>query len=96
MWGWLGVFIAPTTKLAVWVEAVCRMVHRTVRCPSHVTRTLGFQPLELCLLGPPGVWWRTGHPLFSVRCAMTRVPDFCAPDCALWRAFNAPAGDRWR
>jgi hypothetical protein len=30
--GWLGVFIVPTTKLAVGVEAVCRMVHRTVRC----------------------------------------------------------------
>jgi hypothetical protein len=43
----LGVFIAPTTKLAVWVEAVCRMVHRTVRCASHITRMLGFRPLEL-------------------------------------------------
>jgi hypothetical protein len=35
--GWLGVFIAPTTKLAIWVEAICRMVHRTcpVRQPRH-------------------------------------------------------------
>jgi hypothetical protein len=46
--GWLGVFIAPTTKLAVG-EACCRMAHRTVRCTpdtvrcaSHVTRPLGF------------------------------------------------------
>jgi hypothetical protein len=30
--GVVGVFIALTTKLAVGVEAVCRMVHRTVRC----------------------------------------------------------------
>jgi hypothetical protein len=38
--GW-GVFIAPTTKVAVG-EAVCRRVHRTVRCASHVTQLLGF------------------------------------------------------
>jgi hypothetical protein len=35
--GWLGVFIAPTTKLAVWVGAVCRMVHRTVRCTPDMS-----------------------------------------------------------
>ena len=50
--GWLGVFIAPTTKLAVGAD--CRMVHRTVRCASHVTKAVGFRPLELCLLGPHG------------------------------------------
>jgi hypothetical protein len=35
--GVVGVFIAPTTKLAVGVEAVCCMVHRTcpVRQPRH-------------------------------------------------------------
>jgi hypothetical protein len=38
---WLGVFIALTTKMAVG-EAVCRWVHRTVRCASHVTQPLGF------------------------------------------------------
>jgi hypothetical protein len=37
--GW-GVFIAPTTKRAVG-EGCCRMAHRTVRCASHVTRSLG-------------------------------------------------------
>jgi hypothetical protein len=37
--GW-GVFIAPTTKMAVG-EAVCRWAHRTVRCASHVTQPLG-------------------------------------------------------
>jgi hypothetical protein len=30
---WLGVFIAPTTKMAVG-EAICRWVHRTVRCAT--------------------------------------------------------------
>jgi hypothetical protein len=34
--GW-GVFIAPTTKMAVG-EAVCRWAHQT----SHVTQPLGF------------------------------------------------------
>jgi hypothetical protein len=32
-WWWLGVFIAPTTKMAVG-EAVCRWAHRTVRCAT--------------------------------------------------------------
>jgi hypothetical protein len=50
--GW-GVFIAPTTKMGVG-EAVCRWVHRTVRCatghcPVHQPRhpTVRVRPLEL-------------------------------------------------
>jgi hypothetical protein len=31
--GWLGVFIAPTTKVTVG-EGFCRMAHRTVRCAT--------------------------------------------------------------
>jgi hypothetical protein len=40
---WLGggVFIAPTTKVAVG-RGCCRRAHRTVRCASHVTQPLGF------------------------------------------------------
>jgi hypothetical protein len=38
---WLGVFIAPTTNMAVG-EGFYRMVHQTVRCSSHVTQPLGF------------------------------------------------------
>jgi hypothetical protein len=38
--GW-GVFIAPTTKMAVG-EGCYRMAHQTVRCTSHVTQPLGF------------------------------------------------------
>jgi hypothetical protein len=51
--GWLGVFIAPTTKLAVWWRLSVRWctgqsgAHRTVRCASHVTKVVGFRPLEL-------------------------------------------------
>jgi hypothetical protein len=50
---WLGVFIAPTTKVAVG-EGCCRRAHRTVRCatghclvrqPRHPT--VRVRPLEL-------------------------------------------------
>jgi hypothetical protein len=36
----VGLFIAPTTKVIVG-EGFYRMAHRTVRCASHVTRSLG-------------------------------------------------------
>jgi hypothetical protein len=66
--GWLGVFIAPTTKVTVG-EGFCRMAHRTVRCatghcpmrqPCH--QVIGFRPLELLTGGPPDslVVHRTG------------------------------------
>jgi hypothetical protein len=51
--GWLGVFITPTTKIAVG-EGCCRMAHQTVRCttghcpvrqPRHPT--VRVRPLEL-------------------------------------------------
>jgi hypothetical protein len=65
---WLGVFIAPTTKVAVG-EGCCRRTHRTVQCatghcpvrqPRHPT--VRVQPLELLTCGPPGspVVHRTG------------------------------------
>jgi hypothetical protein len=65
---WLGVFIAPTTKMAVG-EFCCRWVHRTVRCatghcpvrqPRHPT--VRVRPLELLTCGPPDspVVHRTG------------------------------------
>jgi hypothetical protein len=31
---WLGIFIAPTTKVAVG-DGCCRMVYRTVRCATR-------------------------------------------------------------
>jgi hypothetical protein len=56
--GW-GVFIAPTTKMAVG-EGCCRMAHWTVRCatghcpvrqPRHPT--IRVRPLEVLTCGPP-------------------------------------------
>jgi hypothetical protein len=56
--GWLGVFIAPTTKWTVG-GGCCRMAHRTVQSASHVTRPLGFDRWSLCLLGHRTVRWCT-------------------------------------
>jgi hypothetical protein len=70
--GWLGVFIAPTTKLAIWwgclsYGAPDSPVHTGhVRCASHVTKAVGFRPLELCLLGPPGCL--VAHRTSTVEC----------------------------
>jgi hypothetical protein len=56
---WLGVFIAPTTKVAVG-RGCCRWAHRTVRsatghCPVRQPRhpTVRVRPLELWQMGPP-------------------------------------------
>jgi hypothetical protein len=66
---WLGVFIAPTTKVAVG-DGCCRMAHRTVRCTTGHCRgrqprhpTVRVRPLELLTSGPPDspVVHRTGH-----------------------------------
>jgi hypothetical protein len=49
---WLGVFIAPTTKLAVWWSCLFdgapdSPVHTGhIRCDSHVTKVVAFRPLE--------------------------------------------------
>jgi hypothetical protein len=51
--GWLGVFITPTTKLAIWWRLLSYGAPDSpVRQPSHLA--VGFRPLELCLVGPPG------------------------------------------
>jgi hypothetical protein len=83
--GWLGVFIAPTTKSGRW-EAVCRMAHRTVRCANHVTRPLGFDRWSFCLLGHRTVQCCTGQSLYTVRCAFWRCSDTGA-HCSALNAF---------
>jgi hypothetical protein len=85
---WLGVFIAPTTKVVVG-EAVCRMAHRTVRCATgHCTvrqphhPTVRVRPLELGQVGPPDspvvhrtvtVWSGTPSGACSDFCACRRA-----------------------
>jgi hypothetical protein len=65
---WLGVFIAPTTKVAVG-DGCCRRPHQTVRCttghcPARQPRhpIVRVRPLELLTAGPPDspVVHRTG------------------------------------
>jgi hypothetical protein len=70
--GWLGLFIAPTTKLAVWWSCLFdgasdSPVHTGhVRCDSHVTKSRWVRPLEFCLLGPPGCL--VAHRTYTVDC----------------------------
>jgi hypothetical protein len=89
--GWLGVFIAPTTKGAVG-GGCCHMAHRIVRCASHITRPLEFDRWSFCLLGHRTVRWCTGQVLFTVRCAFCACSDFCA-HCS---ALTALSDKRWR
>jgi hypothetical protein len=69
---WLGVFIAPTTKVAVG-RGCCRWAHRTVRCASHVTQPLGFDRWSPDKWGHRTVRWCTTQSLFTVRCAIWRL-----------------------
>jgi hypothetical protein len=73
---WLGVFIAPTTKVAVG-EGYCRRASGappdTVRCASHVTQPLGFDCWSSDMWGHRTVWWCTGQVLFTIRCAIWRL-----------------------
>jgi hypothetical protein len=94
--GW-GVFIAPTTKIAVG-RGCCRWAHRTVRCatghcpvrqPRH--QPLGFDRWSCDRWDHRTVRWCTGQVLFTVRCAFW---------CLLWLCANCPctvalSADRW-
>jgi hypothetical protein len=74
---WLGVFIAPTTKVPIG-EGCCRRAHRTVRCASHVTQPLGFDRWSSDKWGHRTVRWCTWQSLFTVRCAFWRLLWLCA------------------
>jgi hypothetical protein len=92
---WLGVFIAPTTKVVVG-EGCYRRVHRTVRCASHVTQPLGFNRWSSNMWAHRTVRCCTGQSLFTVRCAICACSDFCA-HCPRTVTHCSPfAVDRWR
>jgi hypothetical protein len=81
---WLGVFIAPTTKMAVG-ELCCRRAHWTVQCatehclvrqPRHPT--VRVRPLELLTCGPLDSPVRHLAPaLTSARAVALFTVDFC-------------------
>jgi hypothetical protein len=92
--GWLGVFITPTTKIAIG-GGCCRMAHRTVRCatghcpvrqPRH--QAVRVRPLELLTTGPPDspVVHRTGPVDCPVRLLAPALTSACAG--AHCSAFN--------
>jgi hypothetical protein len=73
--GW-GVFIAPTTKMAVG-RGCCRWSGAppdTVRCASHVTQSLGFDHWSSDMWGHWTVRWCTGHAL----CSLSGAPSGAA------------------
>jgi hypothetical protein len=78
--GW-GVFIAPTTKVAVG-DGCCRRAHQTVQCASHIT-----QPLELWQVGPPDSHCSLSGAPSSV------CSDFCARSCTVhYRLLQTTVG----
>ena len=72
--GWLGVFITPTTKLAVWWRLLSHGAPDSlVRQPRHLA--VGFRPLELCLVGPPG--YPVAHRTSPVDCPVCHPRVLC-------------------
>jgi hypothetical protein len=61
--GWLGVFITPTTKLAVWWRLLSHGTPDSVRCASHVTRPLGSDRWSSDCWARLDVRWHTEHVL---------------------------------
>jgi hypothetical protein len=95
--GWLGVFIAPTTKTSRLVEAAVAWrtgqssaPPDTVRCASHVTRPLRFDRWSFSLLDHWTVRWCSGQLLFTVRCAFWFCSDFCTHCSALTARCRRP------
>jgi hypothetical protein len=97
--GWLGVFIAPTTKLAVWwwLTVVWRTgqsgAHRA--CPVRQSRHQSRWVPTVGALSSGPAWMSGGTP--NMYCRVSGVPArACLTSARFWRTFNASAGDRWR
>jgi hypothetical protein len=67
--GWLGVFIAPTTKLAVWWRLSVRWCTGQSGATATSPKPLGSDCWSSVFWARLDVRWRTGHVLLSVRCA---------------------------
>jgi hypothetical protein len=76
--GVVGVFIAPTTKLAVWWGCLSYGAPDMSGAPATSPMPLDSDRWSFCLLGSLGCPVHTGHVLFNVRCASACVPDFCS------------------
>jgi hypothetical protein len=89
--GVVGVFIAPTTKHDRWLGC---LFDGAPDSPVHTGQSgapaTSQVPLEIDRWSSDfwarlDVRWRTGHVLWSVRCASMGVPALCVR----WRAINA-------
>jgi hypothetical protein len=90
--GWLGVFIAPTTKLAVWWRLLSHgapdspVRHRTLSGALATSPGRWVSTVGALTCGP--AWLSGGAPDKS--CRLSGVPPARALLlCARWRAFNA-------
>jgi hypothetical protein len=93
-WWWLGLFIAPTTKIVVR-EGCCRWAHRTVwcttgHCPVHQPRHPTIRVLTVSIVGALTVW-ATGQSLFTVWCTFWRCSNFVRTVRALF-TFQTTVG----
>jgi hypothetical protein len=97
--GVVGVFIASTTKCGRWKRLSVRWrtgqsgAHRTVRCPlpRHHCRWIP-------TVGASVLWARLDVRCTpDMNCSLSGAPVWARLTSAChWRAFNAPAGSRWR
>jgi hypothetical protein len=90
--GWLGVFITPTTKLAVWWRLLSHgamdspVRHRTLSGAPATSPGRWVPTVGVLTCGP--AWLSGGAPDKS--CRLSGVPPARALLlCACWRAFNA-------
>ena len=95
-WAWK---LPSAEKLASVGGAVCRMAHRTVRCTPDMSGAPATSsvPLEIDrwssdLWARLDIRWRTGHALFTVRCASMGTPAICARRARI----KCAAESRWR
>jgi hypothetical protein len=61
--GWLGVFIAPTTKLAVWWGCLSHGAPDMSGAPATSPKPLGSDRWSSVFWARLDVRWRTGHAL---------------------------------
>jgi hypothetical protein len=88
---WLGIFIAPTTKVAVG-DGCSRMAHRTVWCASHVTQPLGFDRWSSDKWGHRTVTVHCPVRLLTPALTSARAGAYCSVSLFLCRRSRCFAG----
>jgi hypothetical protein len=94
----VGGIYSPNHQTSRLVEAVCCMVHRTVRCTPDMSGAPATSLVRWdSIVGASDFWAR-----LAVRCTPDKycrlsgaLSRACLTSARVWRALNAPAGDRW-